>query len=302
MLKYILPAALLFSIACDSNKTQPKENTQPKELVIEGFSLPEGAVKAGEFMYISNVGVEFNPLDKDGDGFISRVDEKGAIVELKFLPVNDTMHSPKGMAVINNILYVTDIDRLKGYDLTSKEKVFDLDFSEEKTQLLNDITVKDDSTLFVSGMDIGKVFSVNVKNPSYANIIDLKNPNGLYWNKENGLLYVGLFGRMDDANGENGDIGVISFDNDSVVYKQLSTHQGNIDGVTLVGGDLYFTDWLTHGEKGGELMKLNIASGEVKEVSNHIINGAGDFYFDKENKKFWIPKMRENKVLIIDLE
>ena len=37
---------------------------------------------------------------------------------------------------------------------------------------------------------------------------------------------------------------------------------------------------------------------EVKDVIEDKIDGAGDFYFDEKKSTVWIPKMRENKLLI----
>ncbi|MFN6946527.1 MAG: hypothetical protein ACK4ND_16390 [Cytophagaceae bacterium] len=272
-----------------------------KEKIILGFALPEGTLADQGSIYISNVGKEFKPLDKDGDGFISKLTSDGEIVDMRFLPVRDTLHSPKGMGVANNVLYVTDIDRIKGYDLDSRKKVFDLDFSEEKTLLLNDITIKNDSILYVSAMDIDKVYEVNLSTPSFKEIISLKKPNGLYWDRPNEKLYVGMFGREEGGNGERGDIGVITFENDKATYTELSSHQGNIDGLHLKGNKLIFTDWLSRGEHGG-IQILDLASGEISDLTEHQINGPGDLYYDSSKNRLWIPKMRENKVLMIQLD
>lgn len=297
-----LSALAITATACNpSAKTEKESDVAVKKSdisEIEGLFLPEGAVRSDKYVFVSNVGKDFNPLDKDGDGFISRHKQDGTIDSLHFIPQNDTLHSPKGMGVVGNILYVTDIDVLKGYNLKTGEKTFSLDFASENTVLLNDIAVKDDSTLFVSAMDIGKVFQVNIKNPAYKLIIEKPRPNGLYWDAENKLLYLGMFGREENANGENGDIGVISFEKDVPEYTQLSTYQGNIDGVVKVNNTLYFTDWLTRGDKGA-LLALDLTSSKIDTITTDGIFGPGDFYFDKESEFFYLPKMRENKLMVL---
>jgi hypothetical protein len=272
---------------------------------VEGFNLPEGAISDGNYIYISNVGKEFKPLDKDGDGFISKLSLDGKILELKFLPSEGTLDSPKGMAIINNVLYVTDIDKIIGFDVSDKKKKFELDFMKEKTLLLNDLTVKNDSTLFVSGMDINKIFKVSISDtPSYSLVnlsAPLKKPNGLCWDQANNKLYLGMFGREEDGNGSKGDIGYISFANeDQPSYTELTGYQGNIDGVTVCGNKLIFTDWLAFGKDGkqGTMRMLDLTTKEIKEVIDNRIDGAGDFYFDEKKSTVWIPKMRENKLLI----
>lgn len=297
-----ISALAITATACNSSEKAERESDVAVKKYdiseIDGLFLPEGAVRSRNYVYVSNVGKHFNPLDKDGDGFISRHNLDGTIDSLYFIPVNDTLHSPKGMGVIGNVLYVTDIDVLKGYNLDTGEKTFSLNFASENTVLLNDIAVKDDSNLFVSAMDIGKVFQVNIQNPDYKLIIEKPRPNGLFWDAENKLLYLGMFGREENANGENGDIGVISLENNVPQYTQLSTYQGNIDGVTKVDNTLYFTDWLTRGDKGA-LLGIDLASSKIDTITTEGIIGPGDFYFDKESESFYLPKMRENKLIVL---
>jgi hypothetical protein len=295
LFQFIL-SSLLFT-ACKSTNNDSSE--------IEGFNLPEGAISDGNFIYISNVGKEFKPLDKDGDGFISKLSLDGKMIELKFLPAKGGMDSPKGMAIVNNVLYVTDIDKIIGFDLSDKRKKMELNFMQEKTLLLNDLTVKNDSTLFVSGMDINKIFKVNISDTPWYNIVnvspDIKKPNGLCWDQANNRLYLGMFGREDNANGSKGDIGYISFINEQQpAYTELTSYQGNIDGVTLVGDKLLFTDWLAFGKDGkeGALKVLDLNTKVIKDVIDNRIDGPGDFYFDEKKSTIWIPKMRENKLLI----
>jgi hypothetical protein len=289
----------LFIISC--------KNINNDSVEIEGFAFPEGAISDGKFIYISNFGKEFKPLDKDGDGFISKLSFEGKVLELNFLagPGNNQLNAPKGMAIMNNVLYVTDVDRILGFDLADKKKIFELNFEAEKTSLLNDLTVKDKNTLFVSAMDIHKIFQVNISDtPSYdfVNVNpEIKMPNGLCWDPVNRKLYLGMFGRKNNANGSRGDIGYIYFENDrQPAYTELSNYQGNIDGVTLVGNKLLFTDWLAYGKDGkkGTLKVLDLDTKVIKDVIQDRVDGAGDFYFDEKKSMVWIPKLRENKLLI----
>jgi hypothetical protein len=299
-LYHLLLRLFIFSLFIASCK-----NTSNDFSEIEGFNLPEGAVSDGKFIYISNVGKDFKPLDKDGDGFISKLSLDGKILELKFLPQNGKLDSPKGMAIVNNVLYVTDIDKILGFDLTDQKKTFELNFEAEKTLLLNDLTAKDSSVLFVSAMDIHKIFQVNISDtPKYSWLRitpEIKKPNGLFWDEANKKLYLGMFGREDNANGSKGDIGFISFDNDQQAsYTELTSYQGNIDGLALVGNKLFFTDWLAYGKDGkqGTLKMLDLNTKAVKDVIENKIDGAGDFYLDEKKSTVWIPKMRDNKLLI----
>lgn len=274
-----------------------KSGPQIKE--IKGFALPEGACSDGKYIFISNVGKEFRPLEKDGDGFISKIDKLGNIIELKYFPRKDTLHSPKGMAVLNDILYVTDIDKLKGYEIRTKEKIFEMDFSGEKTALLNDIVVKGNNTLLISCMDLGRIYEVRIKEKTFKKVADLPKPNGLYWEEKPKLLLVGQFGREDNANKSNGDFSAVKFTYDQVEVKEMASYQGNIDGIWKYKNSLIFTDWLAAGTK-GKLKVMDISTKQVSSLLDEEFDGPADFYFDETTKTVWLPVMKENRVLIID--
>mgnify|MGYP000385513130 CR=1 FL=1 len=84
---------------------------------IKGFSSPESIAWDGSHYYVSNVGKELKPMEKDGDGFISRMDAKGEILQLDFI---GKLNAPKGMIVIEKTLYVCDVDVLLGFDLITR--------------------------------------------------------------------------------------------------------------------------------------------------------------------------------------
>jgi hypothetical protein len=90
---------------------------------LEGFAMPESVVydAAADLYYVSNI----NGTDvaaKDDNGFIAKVGPDGKLVALKWIDGaadTITLHAPKGMAIADGTLWVTDIDRLQGFDLTT---------------------------------------------------------------------------------------------------------------------------------------------------------------------------------------
>ncbi len=74
--------------------------------VRDGFSAPEGVAAApGGGYFISNVAGEGDA--KDGEGWVTHISEAGDILVERFV---DGMDAPKGMAVLDDVLYVADID------------------------------------------------------------------------------------------------------------------------------------------------------------------------------------------------
>ena len=85
---------------------------------ISGFSHPEGSLITKDAVYISNLGAKLDPMAKDKDGFISKLDKNGKLVEAKFISSN--LNAPKGMANVGDTLIVLDIDRILAFDFMNR--------------------------------------------------------------------------------------------------------------------------------------------------------------------------------------
>jgi hypothetical protein len=75
-----------------------------------GLKTPESALPnpTGSFAYVSNT--DGNPTEKDGNGCISKVSlDDGKILDIKWAKGLD---APKGMALVKDRLFVSEIDRL----------------------------------------------------------------------------------------------------------------------------------------------------------------------------------------------
>ena len=79
-----------------------------------GLSTPESVLHdAGADVYlVSNI--NGSPLEKDGNGFISRLAPDGSVLALKWIDGEAqgiTLNAPKGMAIQDGVLFVAAIDR-----------------------------------------------------------------------------------------------------------------------------------------------------------------------------------------------
>src|SRR6185295_3143929 len=125
-----------------------------------GLAHPESVISDGKFLYVTNLGKGGNPTAKDGDGSISKLSLDGKMITPSI--TTEKLNAPKGTAIIKDVLYVVDIDHIVGIQLSTGKKAADIDASANGTAFLNDLTVKDDNTLFASATDVGKVFEVNL--------------------------------------------------------------------------------------------------------------------------------------------
>ena len=91
-------------------------------LQVSGLESPHSflADPASRSYFISNINGETNA--RDNNGFITKLSDDGKITAFKFIEGgrgNVTLHAPKGMAVVDQVLYVTDLDALRAFDKTT---------------------------------------------------------------------------------------------------------------------------------------------------------------------------------------
>lgn len=224
------------------------------QVVVSGLQSPESVISDGSFIYISNVGYLQNPSTKDGDGFISKISKTGQVMENRFIKGLD---APKGMAVIKQVLYIADIDKIVGYSLYSKKRVFEVSL-EGITTFLNDITIKNDTTILVSATDVGRIYRINLvdkKIKEFAKGIIIQGINGLDYDNSASVLYVNSFGTNNQPNGE---IGRISLTKGAPLYERLGTESGYFDGLKYWNNELYFSDWKDLQNGGANIRRMNV--------------------------------------------
>ena len=262
-------------------------NAQVKE--VGGFQNPESVIASGKKLFVSNLGAQLDPTAKDGDGYISLLSRKeGKMIEEKFIT---GLNSPKGMLVHCGKLIVADVDKVVVFRIKTKKKIWEGDLSKEGIVYANDlamachgvfVTSTDKNAIYKLCMS-GKVKKLPVK-------VELPGANGLA--KGCGKLYVANYG---DGNGPSGNFGKVN--RCSKKFKMLKG-EGAYDGIVKVCHRLILTDWVSPAENKGRLLVYNLCKKKSTEISiGRTIDGPADLFYDCKTKTFWIPAMRENKIL-----
>lgn len=175
-----------------------EEKAPPAPIVIKdvGLSTPESVLyePTSDTYLVSNI--NGSPLDKDDNGFISKLSPEGKVLELKWIDAAQAgvdLNAPKGLGISNGKLYVTDIDVVRSFDLSTGKPVASIKI--DGASFLNDIAVGPDGTVFVSdtGLKGGKDGALEPSKKDAIYKIDaagkvstlikgeqLKNPNGIY--------------------------------------------------------------------------------------------------------------------------
>lgn len=260
---------------------------------ISGFASPESVVVAGPAVYVSNLGEKLEPFARDGDGFISRLDRAGNVKKLKWV---DKLDAPKGLLVVNGVVYVTDIDRVLGFRQADAKKVFELDFSATGAKFLNALARSDDRHLLVSSTDLNRVFVIDLAGKSYAELkfdTPPKGPNGL--KKLGSRLIVAEWG-----SGEQADGGVKTYRLDGMTAKLDQAYTpdpaGYFDGVvSLTANRWLVSNWVKF-EPAGLLQVIDTQTGGISVANPKLlIAGPADLFLD-DTHVLWVPGMLEGKV------
>jgi DNA-binding beta-propeller fold protein YncE len=269
----------------------PADSTKEQPPVLVEFASPEGVTSDGEYIYVSNVGKELAPQAVDGDGYILKLtpDLKMVVDADKWSALK--LNAPKGMAIVNKRLYVADIDRLVVIDLKKVEQEGEFDFRRFGVTFLNDVAIRDDSTLYVSATNSNQIFQVNLLHDNFERLEteDLHGPNGLYYQSEERKLYCVEWG-TGEPNGR-----IIAIDPPTGKIRVLNDHTGNLDGLSFLrSGDMVLSDWTSN-----SLLTLNMVDGEISRLPTDSMLGPADFYYDMAGDQLYIPHMMESKVSIV---
>ncbi len=268
------------------------------EKTITGFNSPESVVVSGADVFVSNLGVKLEPMSKDGDGYISRLDRQGNIKALKWA---DKLDGPKGMLAVNGVLYVADIDRVLGFRQQDGKRVFELDLSATGTKFLNGFTRYDNRRLLLSSTDLNKVFVIDLAGKSWTELqfdTPPTGPNGM--KKLGGRLLVVEWGSDGQANGK-----VKSYLLDGFAAKREKTWEpspaGYFDGVVSLGANQWLiSNWVKF-EPAGLLQVLDTRTGQISVANEKIpLAGPADLFLDDQGK-LWVPGMMEGKVYRMNL-
>ncbi len=271
-----------------AENNSPEKGTAKLELLWEaqGFNNPESVIyhESSNTLFVSNV--NGSPVEKDGNGYISKILLDGTILKMQWVI---GLNAPKGLAIHDNTLYVSDIDTLVAIDIpsgtiTNTYKVDDAKF-------LNDVTASNQGEIFVSDMLLNRIHRLsNDQFNLWLESTELENPNGLH--AEGDHLILGAWGVITDgfATEIPGHLKSISLQDKSITNLG-GDPIGNLDGVESDGNNGYYvTDWMA-----GKLFQIN-TNGEATLLLE-LEQGMADHEVLLEQKLILLPMMKNDKVL-----
>jgi sugar lactone lactonase YvrE len=213
--------------------------------LLEGFDAPEGVAAASDGnLFISNVTGE--GTDRDGTGFVSIITRAGEMVEARWA---EGLNGPKGMAVKDGVLYVSDIDRVARFNIETRQRLNDIPI--EGAVFLNDASVWQ-GNVYVADSGTGTIHRIVGDD---AEILmsseELDGVNGLLGNGDYMLVSTMSAGEL-HAYSQDGKL------------DRLCTGMTNADGIGVVPGGFLVSSWP------GQIWFCDATSGETTELLNTV--------------------------------
>jgi hypothetical protein len=234
------------------------------------LATPESVLPLGKRLYVSLI--DGAGWDADGKGGIAILSNKGKVINDKWVT---GLNAPKGMALVNGVLYVADITELVSIDFKSgkilkKHKV-------EGAIALNDITADEKGTVYVSDSRAGKVLTYKDGNPEVL-LTDLKDVNGLKWH--NNKLYI-------TANNA-----FIEYTPETKKQREICKLENGGDGVEPYKDGFFVTSWL------GYLYHVDAQGNRKTLRETHQTNKfkTADIGIDQKKGVLYIPTFFGNTV------
>lgn len=270
---------------------------QPLWNLTGDFAQPESAYHdaRSNAVFVSSINGQI--LEKDGNGYISRLTPDGKVVNAKWAT---GLNAPKGMRSIQGTLWVSDIDEVAGIDIGSGK--ITLRVRIDGAQFLNDLATAPDGAIYVSDSMLSRIYVVRDGKASvFVEGADtVEQPNGLL--VDGSRLILGTIGPANPPGGGRGrgpggpGGHLFAFDLKSRQRTQLTMEPvGGIDGIEPDGqGGIIVTDVI-----GSRI--LHVAASGVVRVLGQFSAGGADFGYIGATRTAIVPFLFANNVAAYDL-
>lgn len=263
--------------ACSTTKQVEEHQLIKPNIVMEisqGLLNPESIFYSPkhEAYFVANLG--------NGKGYISKHDRKGNLVKEKWLT---NLRGPKGITVVGDYLYFTDITKVHKVHIPRARIV--KTFSAKETKSLTDTAADDNGNIYVSDANSDILFKIQKEKMNvWIKDKKLEGSSGLFTDGKQHVLAVRKTGEMT----------MIQIANPTDIYLH-SNVKGHLSGIAAdKSGMLWISDLMN-----GDIYSME-KNGTVRKMFN-LGAGTADHSIVKELNILIIPQMMQNKIIFVQL-
>jgi DNA-binding beta-propeller fold protein YncE len=216
-------------------------------LQVTGLQSPQSFVsdQACDCYFISSINGE--PDARDNNGFITKLDRDGKVVAAQFIRGGDgptVLHAPKGMVIVNHLLYVADLDTLRAFDVKTGKSVTTVSFTGQPGPIgLVDVAADPHGLLYASDMEANVIYRIDPAKQYAVSVLArdtaLAGPRGLAVHPKTGHVIAVSWNKGSIA--EIAPDGTIT---ELVSNGFFSSRFHNLDGVDFdTWGNMYVSDF-----------------------------------------------------------
>ena len=227
-------------------------------------------------IFVANINDK--PSEKDGNGFITQLEADGSVKTMNWVT---GLNAPKGMAVFNGKLYVSDIDELVEIDI-DKAKIINR-YPAPGAIFLNDVAACSNGTIFVSDSQTNKIHALkDGQFTVWKEDSQLKGINGLFTDHEK--LYIGSE-KIQEADVKTKDL------------KDIQDGCQGIDGLAKDKlGNFVFSNWA------GRIFYLEDGKMTKMWDSTEKKISTADIFFATDLNLLLVPTFFDNQVVAYRIE
>ncbi len=285
LLSFIVLGAAVIASGAMTTPLRPKPLKLTKAWETDTtLRVPESVLYDGKgTLYVANIDGKSDELD--GSGFISKVSLDGKIENLRW---TSGLNAPKGMGLYKNRLYVTDVYRLVAINTENGQAEKIWDSVDKKGAFLNDVTIANDGTVYVSDSRADKIY--RLKDDKWEVWME-----GDQLDKPNGLLAVGKDKLMVGCS-KKGELRTV--DVSTKTMTKVADGMTVTDGIVPEGkGNYFVSDW------NGQIFHVN-ADGtkeQLLDTREEKMNTA-DIEYVAKSKLLVVPTFFKNKLVAYKVE
>ena len=271
---------------------------------LAGFLTPESVKYDSEQDVYLITNINGNPNQKDNNGFIIRIkpDSTSGSTSLDTLVRGGrsgvTLNAPKGMAIVGDTLWVTDIDAVRGFNRLTGAPVASVALTSMPATFLNDVAAGPDGALYITDTGIrfaadgamskpgkDRIFRVGPDRRATVALEDstLAGPNGIVWDGANTRFIIAPFAGKSLFSWKVGETKPTS----------MATGPGGYDGIEVLSdGRILVSSWTDS--------TVSVVRPGANTMTRLVtgVEAPADIGYDTKRHYLLIPRFNGNQVEI----